>query len=185
MKTCTKCNCEKSLDEFDRDKSMKDGRRPSCKACKKAYRQANKEQIAEYYQVNRKKILETQKAYQKANKDKFNSYQRAYSRANQERIAEKGKAWRRDNPDKCRASKHRRRAREACAVPQRWKKSDCPETLCYWCGVDLSTVVVHLEHLMPISLGGEAKPYNEAPACKDCNIEKLDKHPLVWIASQF
>jgi hypothetical protein len=35
---------------------------------------------------------------------------------------------------------------------------------------------------MPISLGGEAKPYNEALTCKDCNLSKNGKHPLVWIA---
>ena len=33
MKNCTKCNKQKSLDEFYRSKQSKDGRRWQCKAC--------------------------------------------------------------------------------------------------------------------------------------------------------
>ena len=74
----------------------------------------------------------------------------------------------------------RRRARKACAVPQRWiRRTDHDESLCYWCG---SVDVVHVDHAHPISLGGPAVPSNEVPSCAPCNLSKKAKHPLVWLA---
>lgn len=84
-----------------------------------------------------------------------------------------------------RSSSHRRRAQIGFAVPQRWRKSESPEHLCYWCGCDLAETVSHIEHLMPIHLGGPAEPHNEVPACQACNLAKSKKHPLVWLAEQF
>jgi 5-methylcytosine-specific restriction endonuclease McrA len=216
VKHCNNCQETKPIDEFSRNKSSKDGRQYYCKACQRAWRDANKEKRAEqnrayreanrdkiaekgkaYYQANRDKTLERQKAYQQSirdkvleyhrayyqtNREKKTEYRRAYYRANKDKYAEYRKSWDQNNPDKRRAQTHRRRARKECAVPQRWQKSECPDTNCYWCGVDLSTVKVELDHIMPISLGGEAKPYNEAPSCRDCNRSKNSKHPLVWIA---
>ena len=172
MKTCTKCGEHKTLEEFHRHKGEPDGRQWHCKVCRNGYNRDNREKYSEY-----------QRSYVKANKEKKVAYHKAYYAATKEKRAEYQKAWRASNKEKRRDAKRRHRANKACAVPQPWKKSECPETLCYWCGVDLSTVKVELEHLMPISLGGEAKPYNEAPACRDCNRSKKDKHPLVWIAS--
>ena len=34
MKTCTKCNSTKSINDFSKDKSKKDGYRPDCRVCK-------------------------------------------------------------------------------------------------------------------------------------------------------
>ena len=73
-KTCSKCGEEKLLDEFNRDKTRKDGRRSRCKLCVRKYRQDNKEKIAawgkQYYQDNKEKI----KQYCQDNKEKRNEY---------------------------------------------------------------------------------------------------------------
>lgn len=37
MKTCTKCNTNKQLEEFHRDNTTRDGRKPKCKACRAKY----------------------------------------------------------------------------------------------------------------------------------------------------
>jgi hypothetical protein len=49
-KICSKCKRELSIDQFQSDKSSKDGLYSSCKDCKREYRQANKEilLIAQY-----------------------------------------------------------------------------------------------------------------------------------------
>jgi hypothetical protein len=186
VKHCRNCNETKPLDEFYLDQSRADVRQPRCKACKKAWYQSNKVKQSEYakahYQANKDKYTENHKAYVRVHREQIAEYKRSYREDNKDKLDDQIKAWRQANPDKVSAGNNRRRAREACAVPQRWTKSECPETLCYWCGVDLNTVKLHLEHLMPLSLGGEAKPYNEAPSCKDCNLSKHNKHPLVWIA---
>ena len=86
MKTCTKCGVEKTLDSFS--KCKRDGLQYMCKectsACNKAYKEANKEELA----VKKK----------------------AYRETNKEEIAVKKKAWAKENPEKRRASHAKRRA---------------------------------------------------------------------------
>ena len=74
MKTCTKCGETKEFSEYYK---MGGGRpRSACKSCVKAYREANKEAIAEqkkaYREANKEAVLEYQKAYYEANKDYYN-----------------------------------------------------------------------------------------------------------------
>lgn len=165
MKACSKCKVEKPLDEFHRNKSVADGRAKQCKEC---------------FKITRRKYRDSDKgaeAYRNA-QARYAGTEKELAVRRRFRTSPKGiAAIHRD--------KHNRRAHIAAAVPQRWQKSECSEQLCYWCGVDLATVETHVEHLMPISLGGEAKSYNEAPACKDCNLSKSDTHPLVWLARMF
>ncbi|MBR2697460.1 MAG: helix-turn-helix domain-containing protein, partial [Clostridia bacterium] len=65
----------------------------------RAYREANREKIAEaqraYREANREKIAEAQRAYYEANREKIAEAQRAYREANREKIAEIGAALRR------------------------------------------------------------------------------------------
>ena len=83
-----------------------------------------------------------------------------------------------------RAGNHRRRDRLGCVVPQRWvKRLDVSEAACYWCGVE--GVEMHVDHLMPVVLGGPGVASNLHNACVPCNQAKSGKHPLVWIASLF
>jgi len=122
-------------------------------------------------------------AYHAANRDKVAARAARYRAANPEKIAAMHALYHVANRDKVAAKSRRRRARKAGGVPQRWRKrEDVPETLCYWCGVDLKDAPKHLDHIMPISLGGPATPSNEAMTCPPCNLQKSDKHPLVWIA---
>lgn len=60
-KVCSKCKIEKTLLEFRKTKSSKDGHHYSCKACDKIYRTKTKEHIVEwsrdYYLKNRDRII--------------------------------------------------------------------------------------------------------------------------------
>jgi len=91
-KKCGKCGEVKSVDEFSKDASRKDGKQDHCKACHKAYRQANKEKTSErkkaYYQANKEKIAVRDKAWRQANKEWFAQYYQA----NKEKIAVRDKA---------------------------------------------------------------------------------------------
>ena len=103
-KKCGKCGEVKSADEFNKDASQKDGKRNRCKACDKAYQQANKEKIAvrekAYNQANKEKISEQGKAYRQANKVKICERNKAYQQANKEKIAVREKAYRQANKGK-------------------------------------------------------------------------------------
>ena len=57
-KTCTKCNVEKSLEEYFKHTGMKDGRRPDCKVCHKI-------RSKKYYECNKDKLQHAHKEYYK------------------------------------------------------------------------------------------------------------------------
>jgi 5-methylcytosine-specific restriction endonuclease McrA len=47
---------------------------------------------------------------------------------------------------------------------------------CYWCGVDDSDGALTLEHLRPLSQGGDEHVHNYALACERCNKSR-GNHP--------
>lgn len=55
MKICTKCEQEKELSKFYKDKAQKSGLRPSCIACEKKYRSENKHIKKQWQLKNRHK----------------------------------------------------------------------------------------------------------------------------------
>lgn len=48
---------------------------------------------------------------------------------------------------------------------------------CQYCGESAPNVTLHVDHVMPASLGGSDKPDNLVAACKDCNIGKSSSQP--------
>ncbi len=104
MKMCSKCKETKLLDMFCRDKYKKDGYFSSCKTCQKSFYEANKEKILErdkaYREANKEKITEREKAHYEANKEKITERAKAYREANKEKIAERTKAYREANKEK-------------------------------------------------------------------------------------
>ena len=64
-KICTKCNILKPLDEFNNDRSRKDGKKSSCKECRRKYNQEHRKEKIEY---NKKYTQEHKK--EKAEYDK-------------------------------------------------------------------------------------------------------------------
>lgn len=95
-KTCTKCGIEKSLDDFHKKKSAKDGKQSICKACNIAatrkYSIENKGKAAAYQKewrkANKDKTAAHQKKWREANKDEFAAYQKEWCEANKEHINE-------------------------------------------------------------------------------------------------
>lgn len=189
---CKSCNRAYYLANRERiarrDGAYRKANRQKIAQRNRSYYEANRERIAEqkrdYYRANVTEHVERVRAYRKANPYRWAEYQRVYREANLEKVNERVRKWRQANLHKGRESEHRRRARKACAVPQRWQVHDVLPFCCYWCGANLRAygVTSHLDHVMPISLGGPAVPSNEVMTCQACNLRKNAKHPLVWIA---
>jgi 5-methylcytosine-specific restriction endonuclease McrA len=133
MKTCYSCQIEKSLSEFHKDSSRKDGAQRACKACisiiDKIRRSKNKEAIkarfAIYKEANREKIAAKQKEYRlrnketqreknvknyAENKDALLAVNAKYRAENPEREKARNAKWAKANPEKCAAKTRRRRA---------------------------------------------------------------------------
>jgi hypothetical protein len=115
MKTCNKCEVEKELAEFHKNKASKSGHRGICKACvtlsNKVHYEANKEVIAvkgrKYRSENREARLERvalkNKEYYEANKEVISVQQKQYRSENSELLKERVRKYRKANPDKDRA----------------------------------------------------------------------------------
>ena len=82
MKWCFNCMTEKQESEFSRNKAKSDRLQSQCKACKRAWREANRE-----------KCTEKDRAYREANREKIRERNRAYNEANREHLAERDRAY--------------------------------------------------------------------------------------------
>lgn len=167
MKTCTKCGSEKPLDSFSRDKRRKDGRQSHCKACKAAWRAANREHCA---------------AYNTAWRQAHPEYDAERYAANRETVRSRSAAWRQANPEygaEYRAAKphvgweSRARQRAHRYGHDITVKSFTREQLidrygdqCWHCGGDFEELD---HHPAPISRGGEHIIDNCKPSCASCN----------------
>jgi hypothetical protein len=129
-KKCTKCNQEKPLSEFHKDKRGRLGRRPKCKTCeteqKKRWRQENKDKVAErekqYYQENKDKIAERKKQYYQENKDKVAEQKKRWRQKNKDKIAEQMKRWRQENKDKVAEQRRRYRQKNKDKIAEQMKQ---------------------------------------------------------------
>jgi hypothetical protein len=87
MKKCTKCNVEKELTCFVKDKQKKDGLRSSCKTCN---------DNSQYYIKNKDKIILKTKSFLNENPD----YLKKYKEENKDRLKEYDKEYYIKNKDK-------------------------------------------------------------------------------------
>ena len=48
---------------------------------------------------------------------------------------------------------------------------------CFYCGLASPVVILHVDHLWPVSRGGSNHPSNLVASCTDCNLGKADSEP--------
>jgi len=88
-KQCPKCKETKSVEEFSKNRSKKDGLSYHCKSC-----------VKKYYKDNREKRLEYAKQYRQENREKKRESDKQYQQENRERIAENKKQYRQENRER-------------------------------------------------------------------------------------
>jgi hypothetical protein len=133
MKICFKCNVEKSLVEFSKNKATQDGLCINCKSCQKEYgkhyRENNREKLRildkKYKENNKEKIREKEKLYRENNPEKFKEKHKKYYQANKEKISEKTRTWYAANTE--RMAEYRRKINEAKGILPREVKGRDPE----------------------------------------------------------
>lgn len=171
-KKCTRCERVQPLTDFYKDKRATDGRTSDCKACRKTDYEANREQRLAYakdhHEKNRDKILDYQRAYAEARREEKNAKQRAYHKA---------------NPQVAREAAMRRRARKAAAdiydPSLHWTTVAARDGMnCHYCGVltvpksDDRKLWPTVDHIIPITRGGDHSMANSVLACQSCNARK-------------
>jgi 5-methylcytosine-specific restriction endonuclease McrA len=53
---------------------------------------------------------------------------------------------------------------------------------CEWCGLDVAKPDRRIDHVIPISRGGDDSAGNLCCACFRCNARKADKLPIEWLS---
>jgi hypothetical protein len=92
-KICSKCKCEKMLDEFGLHKRNKDGKNIYCKLCIKII-------TKKYNDNNKEKIKISINLYKEKNPEKVKQFKKAYKDNNPEKIKESNRNYRKKNPIK-------------------------------------------------------------------------------------
>jgi len=109
-KKCSICKKIKSINDFYRSKTTKDGYRDKCKSCfngiQKEWYKNNLGRIKEWHKSYRKrnseKIRECNRKYRKNNSEKIKKYAKKYRQNNTEKIRKSVKEWQKNNPNKVR-----------------------------------------------------------------------------------
>ena len=94
-KRCTKCGQRKLLEEFNRSKKHKDGRRTECRECQKDYnkqwrgsnpnyskqwKENNPKYSKQHYQNNKEYYKELSKQWRDNNKERYKAYDKQCSK---------------------------------------------------------------------------------------------------------
>ena len=183
MKICAKCEKEKDISEFCRDKNYKDGRFYWCKDCcnlatRRYYENNQKKETArkrKHHAENREKESARHKKWAEANCDERAKYQKKYYHENRERLLEQAKKRYAENPEKGRELYARRRARILNAFVAEVNRSEIykrDKGTCHICKGKVDPNKWHLDHIYPLSKGGTHEPDNVAVSHPECNMEK-------------
>lgn len=216
-KACTLCNEAKTLDDFHRCKSGKDGRASRCKTCiaeyKREHYRRNSGQIkarvsAAYhadpepkrqknrdrwtanavehgksrraaYQANREQIREARREAESdpAYRDRAAARSRLWYEDNRDRAQERNREYNRSNPEVSAGARRRRRALERNAVSERYTREQVwakTGGVCGVCGGTISDAAWHIDHIVPLSRGGDDTLANTQPTDPRCNRMKSD-----------
>lgn len=211
MKTCSKCEAEKLPTEFSVRKDSCDGLNSCCKSCKSAaassWAQANPEKKkansaawvaanpvrskatnAAYYANNKDKAKSDTSAWRAANPEKVRAYKDAYYKANAEKVKMASVVWGKAHPESHRITEQNRRAKKR-AAGGRLSKSLSAQLFklqrgkCACCGQRLGKDF-HLDHSMPLALGGSNTDGNMQLLRSTCNLQKSAKHPVDFMQSR-
>jgi HNH endonuclease len=150
------------------------------------YRKANAEKVQKsrdaWAEKNKHRIPEMRKAWRDANPEKMKLFRDAWIAANPEKAKGLSADWRKRNPDSITRHNHNRRARKLASggklssnIVKRLMVLQ--KRLCPCCGDKLGDNY-HLDHILPLALGGANTDENMQLLKAECNLNKSKKHPV-------
>lgn len=183
-KYCSQCNTVLPLSEFKVvGKNATGAKRYSgeCKACAK-------HRSGEYYTKNKERIKERTEAYRKLHPANYTEYSKAFN----ERVPEhRAKQLHAANARyrktlncamaiKRRNEKYNRSAKLGDLTAQQWQAIlDMFEYRCAYCDMQGKLT---MDHIVPVSKGGQLTKSNILPACQHCNSSRGNKSIDEWLA---
>lgn len=177
------------------------------KANQKKYRDENKEirkaQFSKWAKNNTDALAKKNKEWKKANPDKVKitakkwrlsnqgkerAWKEEYYKENSERLKNAATKWRLENPEKRKVYTNNRRklVKEnggTLSSDISLKLLKIQKGLCACCRKPLGREY-HLDHIMPLSLGGSNTDDNMQLLTAKCNMQKHAKHPIDFMQSR-
>lgn len=184
-KTCSQCKLDLSLDCFSPNGNRL---RSNCKKCqakkRKIFVSKNKDKVLKQnhlsYENNKDTILDKKKIYHIKNRDVILDNHKDYYLVNKETILAKVMAYRKKHPEVYRASNSKRRAQKRAAICNvsseeiRMLKEEYNYCCAYCSSQTNENNPLHIDHMIPLSKGGQHIIENLLPACRDCNLKKFN-----------
>ena len=185
VKFCKVCQCE--------TERHADGR---CRPCKRAYlykwRTENPEKFRaiqdKWDEANKEKMQQAAHDLYLEKRDQKIEYAKNYYEANKESLKPKKRQWQQSNLEACRISHANRRAAKEFSggVLSKNLKSKLfalQRGKCACCRQPLGDKY-HLDHIMPLALGGSNTDDNIQLLRQRCNNQKHAKHPVDFMQSR-
>lgn|SRR5574340_182965 len=196
MKSCSKCKLAKPTTEFSKNISSRDGLCSSCKSCRSlahaAWRAANpdkaKANMNKWVANNREKHNASTVAWRKDNPWKQKECSAKWRLANPERQKAATAAWCAANPEAKRVHDQNRRSRKLAnggrlspGIADRLFKLQRGKCACCHASIEDGN---HIDHVIPLALGGPNEDWNVQLLCQACNRSKGAKHPVEFMQSR-
>jgi hypothetical protein len=174
MKLCAKCETTKPTTEFYKDSRRKCGLQSYCKACHGSVNAA-------WHASNREQQNAYSAEWKASNPERHAAHAVKYRAKNPEKASDCVSKWIAANPEARRIYKHNRRAREtggklSTGLSDRLFKLQRGKCAC-GCKHPLGDDY-HLDHRMPLALGGTNTDDNMQLLTATCNLQKSAKHPI-------
>lgn len=192
-KICSKCKRELPIENFQSDRSSKDGFYSSCKDCKRIYRANNKKMLADNQAIRRQsqkeRLAEYGAKYRKEHKTEAAEYQAKYQpqyyQDNRDAIIKRAIEYSKSPIGKLVTAKARQTRRARKWGVHREKIDPLKifiefEHRCFICGREDNLT---LDHIVPLYSGGADANSNLSVLCFNCNSTKRYKSPYLFFDS--
>ena len=173
METCRECE-GKLIEGENWSTSRAKKNDHACIPCEKARKH-------QYYQEHKEKYQAYARKRYYENRDERLVYARQYRKKHKKEQRAYFHQYRKENPDKVQECRQRRRASITNAAINDFIAADWQAVLihydnkCAYCGE--AKMALELEHIIPISRGGNNTISNIVPACEACNDKKYVSTP--------
>ena len=172
----------------------------------KQWKLDNPEYGKQYYEDNKDSIAKQHKQYCEANKEKIAKRHKQYREANKEKIAKRNKQWRENNKEKIAEygkqyyqspqgqavsfnKSQRRRAKQkkqgTGITKDQWLElMNFFDWKCAYSGEKLTNKTRSIDHIVPISTGGDNMIWNMVPMTRSLNSSKHANNMEEWYREQ-
>ena len=175
-KTCSKCGQSKAKAEFGIRKGKPGQNNYLRQPCKQCERLASKD----WKQNNKQRTWANAQRWRSENKVAWSKIQQKSYIQNKAKRQQAMSDYRNENPDKLRMYANNRRALELAAKSFLITDKDLSRLLAQPCAYCKLKPSEHIDHIIPLSRGGDNSLGNLTGACASCNLSKGSKFVMEW-----